>query len=240
MKARRLVGDQARHEFRRKAIRGRLYSDAPAPDTPCTRSSNAGLWPYGPLRCVAQRVGVDDRRIDLLQVVVAQPQPLDRRFGRLLWMKRSAPLIMPFRISTARSFLRSRRCERLLRFRRHVDPAPCSCRCPSIRPQTLAQQIALQQLDLDHRRRPCRPDAASRTAPAGPPSDRSPSRPPKVPAFSVPIVVALSYSEFPPHSYGEVSRYSATEGSSAATSLWPTTPPPAYDAGTSPSEWGGE
>ena len=72
---RRLVGDQARQEARRQAVHARLEGRGAA--HALHEIVERRLVAVGPAPRVAERVGVHDRRVDLLEVLVAQAQALD-------------------------------------------------------------------------------------------------------------------------------------------------------------------
>ena len=145
MKPRRLVGDQARHEARRQAIdpglqRGRAR-DALDEVVECRLvavRSAAGI---------AQRVGIDDRRVDLLQIGVAKAQPLDRLRPAVVDEEVGA-LDHVLQHGAGGGLLEIEADRALVAIGRHVD-----------RPHALvaaeaaargAQQVAFRRFDLDH------------------------------------------------------------------------------------------
>ena len=140
-----LVGDQAGHEARRQAVDPRLQRGGAA--HALHQIVEGGLVAVGALAGIAQRVGVDDRGIDLLQIVVAQAQALDRR----------RPAVVDEEVGRPDQLLQHGAGGRLLEVEaeralvavgRHVD-RPHALVAPH-RAARHAQQIAFRRLDLDH------------------------------------------------------------------------------------------
>ena len=145
MKAGRLVGYQARHEARRLAVDPRLQRGRAA--HALHQVVEGGLVAVRTLARIAQRIGIDDRGVDLLQLFVAQAQALDRRrpavvdeevggFDQVLQHGAGGGLL---EVEAERA---------LVAVGRHVD-RPHALVAPH-RATRHAQQIAFRRLDLDH------------------------------------------------------------------------------------------
>ena len=145
MKAGRLVGDQARHEARRLAVDPRLQRGGAA--HALHQVVEGGLVAVGTLARIAQRVGVDDRGIDLLQILVAQAQPLDRLRPAVVDEEVGRPDHV-LQHGAGGGLLEIEAERALVAVGRHVD-RPHALVAPH-RAARHAQQIALRRLDLDH------------------------------------------------------------------------------------------
>ena len=145
MEPRRLVRDQARHETRRLAVDAALQRGSPA--HALDEIVEGRLVAVGALPRIAQRIGINDRGIDLLQVLVAQPEPFDR--GR--------PAVVDEQVGGLDHALQHRDSLGLLEVEtdralvavgRHVDRAHALVAAHHATRQ--AQEIALRWFDLDH------------------------------------------------------------------------------------------
>ena len=145
MEPRRLVGDQARHEFGRLAVDAALQRRGPA--HALHQVVEGGLVAVRPLARVAERIGVDDRRIDLLQVLIAQPQPLDRRRPAVM-DEEVGVLDQVLQDGDGRGLLEIEAERALVAVGRHVDRAHALV--AAHRAARHAQQVAFRRLDLDH------------------------------------------------------------------------------------------
>jgi hypothetical protein len=141
----RLVGDQARHEARWQPVdpalqRGRARHAL-------HQVVEGRLVAVGSLARIAQRIGIDDRRVDLLQVLVAEAQPLDRL--RAAVVDEQVGVLDHVLQDGAGGRLLEVEAERaLVAVGRHVDRA--HGRGVAEAAARGAQQVAFRRLDLDH------------------------------------------------------------------------------------------